>query len=107
MSDHVDIRDRDFWVKVVEMLQQNWALIDDEPDGSATIHFVSDSGSVFDGISFASRHEAQGALQRNRFRRFAEDSAAQSILRPPSPPFRRQTHPNGRIYSSGRFWIAA
>jgi hypothetical protein len=32
MSVSVPIQSRDFWVKVVEMLQQNWALI--EPKGS-------------------------------------------------------------------------
>lgn len=35
MSSHpnpVDIRSRAFWVEVVEMLQQNWALFDDDVD---------------------------------------------------------------------------
>jgi hypothetical protein len=33
MSDVVEINCDDFWVKVVEMLQQNWALIEPVPSG--------------------------------------------------------------------------
>jgi hypothetical protein len=40
MTDPVSIKSGDFWVKVVEMLQQNWALIDIEPDSSARVIFT-------------------------------------------------------------------
>ena len=33
----VEIKSRDFWIKVVDMLQQNWALIDELPDGGVII----------------------------------------------------------------------
>jgi hypothetical protein len=59
---------------------------------------------VFDEMAYPSLSDASDALRRNGFRRFADDTELQSFLRPPSPPFRRTTHPNGSIYSSGRFW---
>lgn len=64
----VEIHSRDYWVKVIEMLQQNWALIDPEYEkGQVRIYFFLD-------------------------------------LVPPAPPFYRDEHPNGPIYSSGKFW---
>jgi hypothetical protein len=104
MSGAVPIKTRDFWVKVVEMLQQNWALI--EPEGSkVTIYFLHDLGGVFDEIPYGSLPEAQTALCINGFRRFDADPSFAKICAPPKPPFRRIKHPNGRIYSSGRFWV--
>ena len=51
MSDLVDIKSSDFWVKVVGMLQQNWAVIEPEKGGGARIHFISDTSGVFDEIA--------------------------------------------------------
>jgi hypothetical protein len=104
MSDFVLIQSRDFWVKVVDMLQQNWALI--EPEGSkVTIYFLHDLGGVFDELTYSSLREAQAALRLNGFRRYDADPGFAKICAPPKPPYRRVKHPNGRIYSSGRFWV--
>ena len=100
----VAISSRDYWVKVVGMLQQNWALIDEEPGGGVRIHFVTDTGGVFDALDFPSTLRAENALAINGFRRISNRPDLQSFLRPPSAPFRAANHPNGRIYSSGRFW---
>ena len=94
----------DFWVKVVEMLQQNWALIEPEQAGGVRVYFITDRSGVFDEIAFSSEDEACKSLSRNGFRHFAEDAHLQSFLRPPSTPFFRAHHPNGAIYSSGAFW---
>lgn len=103
MSETLNIQSRDYWFKVVEMLQQNWALV--EPDSAdVVVYFVSDASGVFDELHFATPEEATQALQRNGFRRFADDPNASSFLRCPAPPFTRRPHPNGPIYSSGRFW---
>ena len=104
MSEPVEIQSTDFWVKVVEMLQQNWALIGAGEDGSVSIYFISDASGVFDEIALPSTNAAHVALGRNGFKRFAEDADLRSFLRPPSAPFIRSNHPNGLIYSSGRFW---
>ena len=103
MNKPVTIQSTDFWVKVVAMLQQNWALIEEE-NGAVRVHFISDASGVFDEITFPSESAAREALGRNGFRRFAESADLRSFLRPPLPPFRRSAHPNGLIYSSGRFW---
>ena len=104
MTGSVTIQSTDFWVKVVEMLQQNWALIEGEESGAVRVYFITDTSGVFDEIAFSYASAAREALGRNGFRRFAESPDLQSFLRPPSGPFRRSAHPNGPIYSSGRFW---
>lgn len=107
MSDIVDIRSRDYWVKVVGMLEQNWALIETDDDQSAEVRvfFVGDTSGVFDEMSFLSGEEATRALRNNGFRRYADDRELQSFIVPPAPPFERSRHPSGAIYSSGRYWI--
>jgi len=104
MKDVIEIVSRDYWVKIIEMLQQNWALIDIADDGSAHVYFVTDTGGVFDELEFPSTDEAGAALRRNGFRRYSTDPRLKDLLHPPEPPFWRGSHPNGPIYSSGRFW---
>jgi hypothetical protein len=104
MRKPLSIRSSDFWVKVGEMLQQNWALVEAEEAEAVRVYFINDASGVFDDMAFASVNAADEGLRRNGFRPIAEDSELQSFLRPPSAPFRRVSHPNGRIYSSGRFW---
>ena len=105
MTDLVEIASEDFWVKVVEMLQQNWALIEPTPSGSVCVYFIGDTSGVFDEITFQSEDDAINALRRNGFSRYADDEKLQSFLHPPSAPFHRQLHPNGPIYSSGKYWV--
>jgi hypothetical protein len=38
MIERVDVKSRDYWVKFVEMLQQNWALVDTDGDALTTIY---------------------------------------------------------------------
>jgi hypothetical protein len=103
MIDQVPIVSQDFWFKVVEFLQQNWALIDSS-EGGVTVWFLDDGGGVFDSLDFRTEAEAMIALRRNGFVRFADDAKAQTFITTPAEPFRRRAHPNGPIYSSGRFW---
>ena len=103
----VEIISTDFWFKIVEMLQQNWALIEKDLDSdTCTIYFIHDGSGVFDQIRFASKDDTFCALRRNGFHRFTEDKEAQEFIKPPRPPFCKDKHPNGPIYSSGRFWQA-
>jgi hypothetical protein len=73
--------------KVVEMLQQNWALI--EPSASrVTVYFIHDTGGVFDEILCASADAAASAMRLNGFSRFADDRTAvpaSPIAAVPSP----------------------
>jgi hemoglobin-like flavoprotein len=103
MNERVDIQNKDFWVKLVGALQQNWAVI--EPDGGGVrIRFMTDASGVFDEIALASQPDAIDALRRNGFRHFADAPDLHAFLRAPEPPFSRIVHVNGPIYSSGRFF---
>lgn len=103
MSDELPITGNDLWVKVVGMLQQNWASV--EPlDKEVAVFFITDTSQVFDGMTFESVADAEAALTRNGFRRFDDAPDLKGFLRAPVPPFTEGTHPNGPIYSSGRFW---
>ncbi len=102
--DPVQIKSHDYWFKVVEMLQQNWALMDHAPSGGFIVYFVHDRSGVFDRLSFSSPEIAEQALRRNGFSRFSEDESAKDFLIPPEGPFFESPHPNGPIYSSGRLW---
>lgn len=104
-AENVGIRSTQYWVKIVEFLQQNWALVDQEADGRAKIYFVNDTGGIFDELTCDSINEAHDALIKNRFLVFSNCTDLQSFLSPPSGPFHRASHPNGFIYSSGRFWV--
>ena len=53
MTEEVLITSRDYWFKIVEFLQQNWALVDFDEHG-ATAWFISDTSGVFDQIAFSS-----------------------------------------------------
>lgn len=64
----VEIASRDYWFKVVDFLQQNWALIDKEP-GSVIVYFVNDASGVFDRMPFPSVSSAEKVLIRNGFQR--------------------------------------
>ena len=101
----VEITSRDYWFKVVDLLQQNWALVDNDASrGSCTVFFFGDTSGVFDRLTFASSAEADVALRRNGFNRYDEDIEVHGLFGKPKPPFHERSHPNGPIYSSGRFW---
>lgn len=101
----IEIISRDYWVKIVEFLQQNWALIDPFESG-VKVFFFHDLSGVFDEMIFPSIKEAEKGLLRNGFSRFSDNKEFSKFLAIPKPPFYRTKHPNGLIYSSGRFWIS-
>ncbi|MBX3289179.1 MAG: hypothetical protein KF855_07515 [Acidobacteria bacterium] len=99
----VEIKSRDYWFKIVEFLQQNWALIDPN-NGGYRVFFFDDTSGVFDYLNFDSLDEAELALKRNGFKRFSEDKEAQEFIGIPELPFYERPLPHGPIYSSGRYW---
>jgi len=94
---------QDPWFKIVEFLQQNWAVVIEREDDVLVV-FYGDTCGVFDEMPFATRDKAEQALRRNGFSKFLEDKRAQEFIGLPSGEFAERPHPNGRIYSSGRFW---
>ena len=93
---------RDPWFKVVEMLQQNWAVIVPRND-HALIVFYDDNCHVFDQITSPSVSAAKGALLRNGFSKFLEDEKAQEFIGLPAGKFKERVSPF-KIYSSGKHW---
>ena len=94
----------DPWFKVVEMLQQNWAVIIRD-DQDVLVVFYGDTRGVFAEIRYDSILEAEDALCRNGFGKYLEaGDETQDVIGLPRGEFRVREHPNGRIYSSGRFW---
>ena len=61
----MQIASRDYWFKVVEMLQQNWALIEPAERG-VTVFFLQDASGVFDQLAFTSVQEAEVVLLSSR-----------------------------------------
>jgi hypothetical protein len=104
LTDRIAITSADFWYKVVDCLQENWAVVEPSISG-ATVFFLGGDGAVFDEIAFPTIQSAQDALDANGFYRLAENERNASFLIPPRPPYFRAPHPNGAIYSSGRFWV--
>lgn len=94
---------QDPWFKIVEFLQQNWAVIVEQNNGVLVV-FYGDTCGVFDEMPFPSEPEAVKALKRNGFSKFMEDREAQEFIGLPRGSFEERPHPNGRIYSSGRCW---
>ena len=92
------------WFKVVEFLQTNWAIIDDQSNGTVRVFFINDNSGVFDVMSFKSLEEAVSGLVDSGFDLWAKNLEVQEFLIPPLQPFKYDAHPNGRIYSDGKFW---
>ena len=86
------------------MLQQNWAVLVEQDDKILAV-FYGDTCGVFDQIGFNNRRSAEAALKRNRFRKYNDDPKAKEFVALPEGEFRVRPHPNGFIYSSGRYWI--
>ena len=87
---------RDPWVKVVEMLQQNWAVII-RRGADVLLVFYGDTCGVFDEIEFDSATEVEAALVRNGFPKHLEDPEKQELFALPEGRFHARDHPNGPI----------
>jgi hypothetical protein len=107
-QEEIEITNRDYWFKVVDMLQQNWALIDDSSkvEVRCIVYFIGNASGVFDQMEFDNIVEARRQLSINGFARYEEDQKAKEFIAPPRSPFYRSTHPSGAIYSSGKYWKA-
>ncbi len=100
------INSTNYWFKIVEFLQTNWALIEELEDGKARVSFIDDTSGAFDEMTFESLAQAVDELMENGFDMYSEATQVHHFLKPPMLPFIKTTHTNGNIYSSGRFWKA-
>ena len=100
----INIESTDYWLKTVGFLQNNWAVIE-KIDTSYKVYFFGDTSGVFDQLDFNSADEAKVALLRNRFVRYEDDKESQGFISKPRGRLYKKDHPNGAIYSSGRYWV--
>ena len=86
------------------MLQQNWAVIV-EQERSTLVFFYNDLCAVFDEIEFNSVEDARAGLLRNGFSKYLDNPQFSEFIAIPEGDFVEGSHPNGRIYFSGEYWI--
>lgn len=94
-----EINSREWWIKVLGMLQHNWALIEEGAGGSATVYFFHDGEvgmncygysraqlkgryAIVDSLDFESLQLAKDALARNSFRLHGDDERLGSDVKP-------------------------
>lgn len=101
MNEEVKIQSNDFWVKIVEFLQQNWALID-EHENNTIVWFIHDASGVFDKLEFKNHNDAIIGLEKNGFKRYLDptENFTEFIIPPKRPFFNSPKN----IYSSGKYW---
>ena len=79
----MEILSKDYWFKVVEMLQQNWALIEPSQSGKSCVgYFIGGTSDVFDQFEFAEIAEAEKQLRINRFAKYEDDEKAKKFIVP-------------------------
>ena len=115
------ISNRDWWVKVLGMLQHNWALIEEDRNGATTVYFFHDGGvtlgstgyrlseirsrcAVVDSLNFPNREDASHALDRNGFFRLTERPGPWMNDYPRGHFYDARATEEG-IYSRGEYWI--
>jgi hypothetical protein len=105
-----DLLTGELWFKVVEFLQQNWAVVrPDVNSGGTRIWFVNDGFGVFDYIDCESPAAARRALRLNGFGlyedqedRWVESEIPEHRTADKTP---KLTWAPRQIYSSRKHWI--
>ena len=120
----LNIAIRDWWVKPIEMLVHNWALIEESSPGTITVYFFHDEGSVkgggeqpspyrlseiqglvavVDSLDFQSQADAVAGLRDNGFRRLAKYPGPWQGMEPVGDFYDARPYEPG-IYSKGGYW---
>ena len=114
------IKSRDWWIKILGMLQHNWALIEECGTGAATVFFFHDGEvgmrgygysreqlkgryAVVDSLNFDSVQLAKEALSRNGFRLHEKWELLGSDVKPRGNFYDVRSFEEG-IYSSQGHW---
>ncbi len=81
------IKSRDYWVNIVDFLQQYWALIEFDTE-KAIVYFVYEGSGIFATMEFETREIAEKALMQNGFKKFSDPLETYAdYLTPPVEPF--------------------
>ena len=111
------ISNRDWWFKVLGMLNENWALIEESPE-KVTVYFFHSCGTtkmsigprngpwaaIVDSLEFSNCNEALNALLRNGFSPFAEVSDTWEGNPPPEGRLYDAREKEPGIYSQEGYW---
>jgi len=93
----------EWFVKVLDMLLQNWATIL-VTDGAAIIYFVNDHGVCFDRLNYENISEARDKLVRNGFQPVdLKNKEDYSSMICPQKVLHEGWGSNRPIYSSGNY----
>jgi hypothetical protein len=115
------IGNRAWWVKVLGMLHHNWALIEENSDGTITSYFFHDQGgvksppgyslwqlknrsAVVDSLLFESLDQARKELERNGFSRLTETPGPWVGGEPKGFLYDARETEEG-IYSRSGYWL--
>ena len=101
MPRQIDLKTDNFWVKVMEMLVHNWAVVRLTRSGVPELVFFDDRSRVFDTMQFADVDEAIAGLRRNGFVPFDQTGDFKEFLPKPKPPFTMERSNFRPVYSSG------
>ena len=84
------IKSQDFWFKIFGMLNQLWALIEEDTDnGKVVVYWINDLSVIVKSQEFGSCDEAQQYLESDGYRLFELSRHVWSILCPPGNPYKR------------------
>ncbi len=99
----IQINSDEFWVKIVDFLQQNWALIETQENKvDVIVYFIQDASMIFDKMEFDTLEQAEMGLRINGFEKYlGENENFKDFIVPPKRPFGEAIRP---IYSTGQFW---
>ena len=119
------INSTEWWVKPVDMLCHNWALIESYSIGVSTVYFFHDQGTtkggseirnpfrqfkqsngyiaVVDSLEFDSLAKAKAGLLSNRFKMLSKYPGPWTGCEPIGQYFDARKYETG-IYSNGEYW---
>ena len=102
------ISNRDWWVKVLGMLCHNWALIECNSGGSATVYFFQDTPygdrpAIIDSLEFPSVLKARQGLINNDFKILRSYPGPWMGCEPKGFIYDNRNERN-KIYSNGKYW---
>jgi hypothetical protein len=93
------------WVKVLGMLQQNWAFVEKRPE-IFTIHFFDDHKEIFDQLEFKTSDLAVAGLIKNGFEPSSIHEGFIQTLNYDANFKIAYDFDRRKTYSSGKYWVS-
>lgn len=104
MPGNINLKTDDLWVKVVDFLVHNWAVVRMTRSGTPELIFFDDRSRVFDTLPFDDVDKAIAGLRLNGFERYEQMGDFREVLPRPQPPFVMERSNFRPVYSSGEYW---